>query len=88
MPSRASRMAAARPLPMPSAREPAPVTIATLSFRPISGIARSSMAINAQHCLAQGGRAIAGPPRMADELRSGEIHCGLLRDPSFSTDFG
>jgi hypothetical protein len=41
-PSRASRIAAARPLPMPSAREPAPVTIATLPLSPISGMCRAS----------------------------------------------
>jgi hypothetical protein len=31
-------MAAARPLPMPSAREPAPVTMATFPFNPMSGM--------------------------------------------------
>jgi hypothetical protein len=40
-PARASRIGVARPLPMPSAREPAPVTIATL---PASR--RTSSAIN------------------------------------------
>jgi hypothetical protein len=45
-PSRASNMAAALPLPMPSSREPAPVTIATLSLRPIWGIrSRSSVLV-------------------------------------------
>jgi hypothetical protein len=46
-PSRASNMAAARPLPMPSPREPAPVTIATLSLRPVWGIrSHSSMLVH------------------------------------------
>src|SRR5262245_16189460 len=66
-PSRANRIAVAFPLPMPSARDPAPVTSATFPAR------RSTIRRPPRHAARSGrGRPIDGAPSMIDRDRPAE----------------
>ena len=66
-PARASRIAAARPLPMPSSSAPPPVTIATLPSRPKGS---SRVAVSAIRLLP---RSAGVPPACGPEARGPEL---------------